>query len=84
MFVKQNIDAQLCTHVKNHHHHMNYIILRYSNFLNQICFKKMVFVKRRPKNVLESLLFWGTLIMNEPPSPYNVCLTCCEMVFHRF
>jgi hypothetical protein len=23
----QNIDTQLCTHVKSHHHHMKYVIL---------------------------------------------------------
>jgi len=33
MLVKENIFAQLCTHVKNHHHHMNYLMLDYSNFL---------------------------------------------------
>jgi hypothetical protein len=34
----QNIHAQLCTHVKNHHHHMNYLILDYSIFLTKIYF----------------------------------------------
>jgi len=28
----QNIDAQLCMHVKNHYHHMNYLELNYGNF----------------------------------------------------
>jgi len=32
IIVKQNIHAQLCTHVKNHHNRMNYCILDYSIF----------------------------------------------------
>jgi hypothetical protein len=31
--VNQNIHAQICTHVKSHHHHMNYVILDHSIFL---------------------------------------------------
>jgi hypothetical protein len=25
LLVNQNIDVQLCTHVKNHNHHINYL-----------------------------------------------------------
>jgi hypothetical protein len=32
LLVNQNIDTQLCTHVKIHHHHMKYVILDHSIF----------------------------------------------------
>jgi hypothetical protein len=28
----QNIDAQICMHVKNHYHHINYLELNYAIF----------------------------------------------------
>ncbi len=30
--LNQNIDAQLCMHVKNHHHHTNYLNFHYAFF----------------------------------------------------
>ncbi len=36
VLVNQNIDVQLCMHVKNHWHHMNYFILCYSILFTQI------------------------------------------------
>jgi hypothetical protein len=35
--INQNIDTQFCRHVKNHHHHMNYLKLDFS-----ICLLKFV------------------------------------------
>jgi hypothetical protein len=31
--LNQNLDAQWCMHLKNHHYHMNYLNLDYSHFL---------------------------------------------------
>jgi len=33
MAINQNIDTQLCTHMKNYHHKMNYFEMEYSIFL---------------------------------------------------
>ncbi len=38
MLTNKNIHAQLCMHVKNHHHDMNYLIFDYWIFLIRICF----------------------------------------------
>jgi hypothetical protein len=68
LLVNQNVDAQLYTHVKNHHYHMIYLILDYSIFLPQICSMEMLFVKNSFTKVLKFLLFFITIntTMNEP------------------
>jgi hypothetical protein len=35
--LKQNIDAQLYTYVKNHHRHTNNFVLKCSILLNEFC-----------------------------------------------
>jgi hypothetical protein len=38
IFVNENIDEKLSTHVKNHQHHMNFLISIYSIFFTQMLF----------------------------------------------
>ncbi len=58
--IHQNIDTQLCMHVKTHHHHMNYHKLDNSIFLTLICLKYMLFKKSSPIKFLEFFfLLWN-------------------------
>jgi len=45
--VNQNIHAQICTHVKSHHHHMNYVILDHSIFYLNL-FHVNIICKHKP------------------------------------
>jgi len=49
LLVNQNIDAQLYTHVKNHHHNMNYL-----NLGDSILF----FIKNSLKKALEFIFIF--------------------------
>jgi hypothetical protein len=41
MVINQNIDTQLYMHVKNHHHHMNYLKLDWSKcYLQNVALQK--------------------------------------------
>jgi len=43
--INQNIDTQLCIHVKNHHHRMNYFKLKPFNFFHLNLFQLNVICK---------------------------------------
>ncbi len=58
LLANQNIHAQLCTNVKNHNHHMNYLILDYSISHTRICLMEMLFVVTSSKNVLKFFSFF--------------------------
>ncbi len=76
LLVNQNIDAQSCTHVKNHHHHMNYLTLDYSIYLTEICSNMwMLLVKGSPKKI--TIVFFLFLNPNcEWTHSSNSCNMC--------
>jgi hypothetical protein len=50
LVTNQEIDMQLCTHVKNHHHHMNYLKLTIQffsfKFISNKCYLQKVTLRK--------------------------------------
>jgi hypothetical protein len=46
LVINQNIDTQLCIHVKNHHHHMNYFKLEPFNFFHLNLFQVKCYLQK--------------------------------------
>jgi hypothetical protein len=72
MAMNQNIDTQLCTHMKNHHHNMNYFEMDYSIFFHLNLFQVNAICKKWPyKSYGLFFPFFETPTLNRPHFVYS-------------